>query len=126
MHLSLALSGTMRLQRKYSMTRHAEFARTRKEGQAKGGAYLVLSTLADEGLPHSKVGVIVTRKVGNAVTRNLLRRRIHAIFAKHLSSIEGNRYLVTVLRWRAPEATFEQLENDWLKQARRLGILSAI
>ena len=78
------------------------------------------------GLPHSKVGVIVTRKVGNAVTRNLLRRRIHAIFATHLSSIEGNRYLVTVLRWRAPEATFEQLENDWLKQARRLGILSAI
>lgn len=115
----------MRLERKFSMTRHAEFSRTRKDGQAKGGAYLVLSYLADAQLPHSKVGVIVTRKVGNAVTRNLLRRRIHAIIAKHLPSIDGKNYLVTVLRWRAPEASFAQLESDWLKQARKLGIIAA-
>ena len=115
----------MRLKRKFSMTRHAEFAQTRKSGEAMGGAYLVLSTLADPKLPHHKVGVIVTRKVGNAVVRNHLRRRIHAICAKHLSAIEGKRYLVTVLRWRAPQATFAQLESDWLKQARRLGILTA-
>jgi ribonuclease P protein component len=106
------------------MTSHAEFSRARKEGKAKGGAYLVLSTLASDKLPHHKAGVIVTRKVGNAVTRNRLRRRVHHILAKHLHRIEGKRYIVTILRWRAPEATFEQLENDWLKQARRLGILT--
>ena len=113
----------MRLQRSFSMTRHAEFSRVRKDGVAQGGAYLVVSTLEDEALPHCMLGVIVTRKVGNAVTRNRLRRRIHAICAKHLSSIESKRYLVTVLRWRAPEASFAELEADWLKQARRLGIL---
>lgn len=115
----------MRLSRNFSMTSHADFARTRQEGKAKGGAYLVLSTLEDDQLPHSKAGVIVTKKVGNAVTRNLLRRRIQHILAKHLDSIEGKRYIVTILRWRAPEATFEQLEADWLKQAHRLGILRA-
>lgn len=106
------------------MTRHAEFSRVRKDGQAKGGVYLVLSTLADEQLADHKAGVIITRKVGNAVTRNRLRRRIHAIYAKYLPSILEKRYLVTVLRWRAPEATFAELERDWLKQARRLGILT--
>jgi ribonuclease P protein component len=106
------------------MTRYAEFSRTRKDGHAKGGHYLVLSTLIDGQLPDHKVGVIVTRKIGNAVTRNRLRRRIHAICAKHLPSIQGKRYLVTVLRWRAPEATYSELEADWLKQARRLGILA--
>lgn len=116
----------MRLPRKYSMTRHTEFSRTRKEGEAKGGAYLVLSTLCDTKLPHHKAGVIATRKIGNAVTRNLLRRRIQAILAKHINHIkdhDGKRYLVTVLRWRAPEATLDQLEKDWLKQAHRLGII---
>ena len=117
-------SGIMRLPRKFSMTRHAEFSLVRQSGQAKGGSYLVLSTFANDQLPHHKAGVIVTRKVGNAVTRNRLRRRIHAICAKHLSSITKTRYLVTILRWRAPEATFSDLETDWLKQARRLGILS--
>jgi ribonuclease P protein component len=115
----------MRLTRKFSMTRHAEFSHTRQKGQAKGGAYLVLSTIADETLPHHKAAVIVTRKVGNAVTRNRLRRRIHHILAKHLDHIEGQRYIVTILRWKAPEASFEQLEADWLKQARRLGLLTA-
>lgn len=117
----------MRLQRKYSMTRHAEFSRTRQQGEARGGAYLVLSTLSDPDLPHHKVGVIVTRKIGHAVTRNKLRRRIHAILAKHINHInnqDANRYIVTVLRWRSPEATLDELEKDWLKQARRLKILN--
>lgn len=116
----------MRLSRKFSMTRHAEFSRARQDGEAKGGAYLVLSSLADRTLPNHLAGVIVTRKIGNAVTRNLLRRRIHAILAKHIDRIDdhaGKRYIVTILRWRAPEATFDQLEKDWLKQASRLGIL---
>lgn len=115
----------MRLTRKLSMTRHADFSKTRQKGLAKGGAYLVLSTIPDETLSHHKAAVICTRKVGNAVTRNLLRRRIHHILAKHLDRIEGERFVVTILRWKAPEASFEQLEADWLKQARRLGILTA-
>ena len=109
------------------MTRQAEFGRTRKEGVAKGGSYLVLSTLSDPELPHHKAGVIVTRKIGNAVTRNLLRRRIQAILTKHIDHInddQGKRYIVTVIRWRAPQATFDQLEKDWLQQAQRLGILA--
>ena len=116
----------MRLTRKFSMTRHAEFSRARQEGDAKGGAYLVLSSLVDPSLTKHKAGVIATRKIGNAVTSNLLRRRIQAILAKHIDRIDhknGNRYIVTILRWRAPEASFDQLEKDWLKQAARLRIL---
>jgi len=116
----------MRLARKYSMTKHGEFSRTRMEGIAKGGSYLVLSSLVNPALPHHKAGIITTRKIGNAVTRNRLRRRIHAILGKHMEDIDssqGKRYIVTVLRWRAPQATMAQLEQDWLKQARRLGIL---
>ncbi|MBT8044343.1 MAG: ribonuclease P protein component [Verrucomicrobiae bacterium] len=118
----------MRLPRKYSMKQHLEFSRTRKEGVAKGGAYLVLSTTSDPELKHHKVGIIVTRKIGNAVTRNLLKRRIHAILAGYIDKISQDkgkyRYIVTVLRWKAPQATQQQLEQDWLKQAHRLGLLT--
>lgn len=111
------------------MKQHGEFASARLNGEAKGGKYLVLSTWEDtEKISARKAGVIATKKIGNAITRNLLRRRIHAIMAKHIDRINhkhGTRYIVTILRWRAPQATFSQLENDWLKQAKRLGILSA-
>lgn len=118
----------MRLRRKYSMTRHAEFARTRENGHSKSGQYLILSSLTDPELPHHKAGIIVTRKVGNAVVRHRLKRRIHSILAKHLKDIDGSkgkRYIVTILRWRAPEASSAELEHDWLKQARRLGMLKS-
>lgn len=117
----------MRLKRKYSMTSHAEFSRAREEGAAKSGLYLVLSTLSDPHLPSHKVGIIITKKVGNAVVRNRLRRRIHSILAKHIQNIDssqGKRYIVTIMRWRAPDASSAELEQDWLKQARRLGMLN--
>lgn len=114
----------MRLPRQSSITAHADFARVRQQGEAKGGKYLVLSSLKGERLSEHKAAVIVTKKVGNAVTRNRLRRRVQHIYAKHLKEIEGTRYLVTILRWRAPEASFQQLEADWLKQAGRLKILN--
>lgn len=125
----------MRLNRSFSMKQHAEFSRARLDGEAKGGRYLVLSTLVDQEATKQrptdsskKAGVIVTKKVGNAVTRNLLRRRIQAILAKYIDRIDdqgGTRYIVTIIRWRAPDATFSELEKDWLKQANRLGILAA-
>ena len=116
----------MRLTRKYSMTRHGEFSQARKLGGAKSGNYLVVSTLPESSLSHHRAGIIITRKIGNAVTRNRLRRRIHNILANHIEEIDcsqGKRYIVTILRWRAPQATSEELEKDWLKQARRLGML---
>lgn len=117
----------MRLPRKYSMKHHAEFSRTRTKGQARGGHYLVVSTVTAPDHPHHTFGIIVTRKIGNAVTRNHLKRRIHAILARQLDQMTDDngkkRHIVTVLRWKAPQATHEQLERDWVKQARRLGIL---
>jgi ribonuclease P protein component len=116
----------MRLKRKYSMTRHAEFDQARKQGSAKSGRYLVVSTLPVSELSNHRAGIIITKKIGNAVTRNRLRRRIHNILGKHIDEIDcsqGKRYIVTIMRWRAPQATSIELEQDWLKQASKLGLL---
>lgn len=118
----------MRLRRKYSMTRHAEFKQAREQGTAKSGRFLVVSTLPVTGLSRHKAGIIITKKIGNAVTRNRLRRRIHNILAKHINEVDcsqGNRYIVTILRWRAPQANSHELEQDWLKQASKLGLLNS-
>ncbi|MCW1925116.1 ribonuclease P protein component [Luteolibacter arcticus] len=115
----------MRLPRKHSMTKRADFARARKDGQAKAGRFVVLSTLADPALPCLTVAVITTRKVGKAHDRNLLRRRIRAILQLHGERIaDPKRLLVTIPRPGSSSATYAELEADWLKQAKRLGLLS--
>jgi ribonuclease P protein component len=107
------------------MTKRADFARARKDGQAKAGRFVVLSTLADPSLPHLKYAVITTRKLGKAHDRNLLRRRIRAILQRHGHRIaDPRRLLVTIPRPGSAGASHAEIEVDWLKQAQRLGLLS--
>jgi len=116
----------MRLPRKHSMTKRADFLRARKDGQAKAGRFVVVSTLPDPALSHLKVAFITTRKVGKAHDRNLLRRRLRDIIQRHGHRLsDPKRLLVTIPRPGSAAATFEELENDWLRQAKRLGLLSA-
>lgn len=112
----------MRLPRKFSMTQRAEFARVRECGKSRPGRYLVVSVLQESELNHFKLGFIVTKKVGKAHMRNLLRRRFRAIIQKHGDKLKTDRYVVTIARWRAVEASFHELEQDWLKQARHFGL----
>jgi ribonuclease P protein component len=114
----------MRLPRKCSIKQRAEFARVKTTGQAKAGRFVILSTLEDSALAHLKTGFITTRRCGKAHERSLLRRRFREFVRAHAGSFsENRRYLVTIARPGAAGATFAELEADWLRQARRLGIL---
>lgn len=105
------------------MTRRAEFGRVRNEGRSKAGRYLVMATLEDPSVEHLKLAYVTSRRVGNAVVRNRVRRRLRAIVSKHGARVESGRYLVMVARFRAGEADFHQLESEWLQLAKRLKVL---
>jgi ribonuclease P protein component len=106
------------------MHQRADFARVRKEGAAKVGRFLILSTLADPSLSGIMTGFITTKRCGKAHDRNRLRRRLRALVqanAPHFS--EPHRYLVTIARPGSAAASFADLESDWLRLARRLALL---
>ena len=105
------------------MNRRDDFARVKKTGQAKAGRFVILSTLSDTGLDSIRTGFITTRRSGKAHDRVLLRRRFRSLVQTHAPSFsEIRRYLVTIARPGAAQATFAELESDWLRQARRLGL----
>ena len=89
----------MRLSRVMRMKSRAEFSRVREEGSSFGGRYLVLGYLPEPDLAiNFKFGIILTRKVGNAVKRNRIRRRVRAVveelgggFAQPSSEAHGPR-----------------------------------
>lgn len=113
----------MRLPRKCSMTSRAEFARVKTTGQAKAGRLVIISTLAEPSLASLRTAFITTKRCGKAHDRNLLRRRFRALVQAHAPEFsETRRYLVTIARPGAAQATFTELEADWLRQARRLGL----
>ena len=82
----------MRVPRRLSMTRRDEFARVRQQGTSVPCRHFVMATLAEPTLPHLKVGLITSRRVGKAVVRNKIRRRLRAILSKHGDRLESGRY----------------------------------
>lgn len=113
----------MRLPRKCSITRRTDFARVKTLGQAKAGRFVVVSTLADPSLSSLKTGFITTRRSGKAHDRVLLRRRFRVLVQAHAPAFaDSRRFLVTIARPGASQASFAELKADWFKQAKRLGL----
>lgn len=115
----------MRLPRASSINQRAVFERVRKHGQSKAGRFLILSTLADPSLSGLRTGFITSRRSARkAHDRVLIRRRLRSLVQSHAEAFpELRRFLVIIARNGAAEASFADLEADWLRQARRLGLL---
>ena len=104
------------------MRQWGEFQTVRNKGQSQAGKFLVVGTLCDETLSDRRFGLITSKKAGPAVTRNLLRRRFREIIRKHGDHLPPQVMLVTIARWRASQASFQELEADWIKTVKRLKI----
>ncbi len=107
----------MQLTRRQTMKRASEFAMVRAEGSSDSGRFIVLSTapLPSGADADSRFGIITTKRVGHAVTRNLLRRRMREILRAHGEPLARGLYVVLIMRNRAAWADYAGLEKDFLK-----------
>ncbi len=72
----------------------------------------------------NKIGITVSTKVGKAVVRNRVRRRIREAYRKNEELFLSGINLVVVARKRASVESFSEIEKNLLKLAGSLGILS--
>jgi len=72
----------------------------------------------------TRIGIIASRKTGNAVVRNRTRRRLREIFRRHQHDLKSGLWLVTIVGARGGRASYRQLEDEWLLLARRAFILA--
>lgn len=103
------------------MKRAYEFAEVRARGASDAGRFLVLSTAPAPcgSSAHSLFGIITTKRVGHAVCRNRLRRRVREILRAHGEPLAQGLYVVIILRNRAAHADYRALERDFLKLLQR-------
>ena len=100
-----------------------EFERVRKEGRAVRGGLLILSVLPVDGEKRFRVGLITSCRVGGAVARNRVRRRLREIVRRNQQALKGGIWFVVIARRSAAQTDSAVLEAEWLRLARRAGIL---
>lgn len=98
------------------------FRRLYRRGQSAANAYLVLYAHRN-GSARSRVGITVSGKLGCAVQRNRIRRRLREIYRLNETQFQPGWDLVVVARTRAMTAEYAKLQSAYLALAARLGVL---
>jgi ribonuclease P protein component len=106
------------------LTRPAEFQRVREEGEVARGAFLSLGILREQAGVKMRAGFVTSRRVGGAVVRNRVRRRLREIVRRHQGEIVERVWMVVIARPGAARASYEALEHEWLRLAKRTSILA--
>lgn len=104
------------------MKRASEFAMVKTAGTSEAGRFLVLSTAplpAGQEAAASRFGIITTKKVGHAVVRNLMRRRVREILRAHGEGLASGLRVVVIVRNRAATAAYADMEKDFLRLLQR-------
>ena len=71
----------------------------------------------------NRVGITVSKKLGGAVVRNRVRRRLREIYRLNETQFQPGWDLVVVARTRAMTAEYARLQSAYLALAARLGVL---
>ena len=70
-----------------------------------------------------KVGFSVTKKIGKAVQRNAVRRRLREIVQKQLPNFKQNYNIILVARDNISNFSFESLSKQFLDLAKKAELL---
>jgi len=70
------------------------------------------------------VGIITSRRVGNAVIRNRVRRRLREIVRHSRPDWLPGLWVVVIARNPASRASHAELQAEWQRLARRASILA--
>jgi ribonuclease P protein component len=89
----------------------SDFDRALRSGRRASSEYLALF-VGDNELGRPRVGLAVSKKLGNAVVRNRIKRRLRELMRPLLRRASGGRDVVIVARPRAVDAEFARLRQE--------------
>lgn len=102
-----------RFPRAARMRRRRDFARTIRDGRTVAGEAFVIHCLAVPG-ERRLLGVVCGRRVGNAVVRNRVKRRLRELFRTHPEHFRNGLWFVAVAKPPIAEEDFKTLEENVL------------
>ena len=106
------------MQKAYRIRKNGQFHYVLRKGKSMGTHLLPLVYVRAGKL---QVGFAVNKKVGHAVVRNRVKRRLRECFRQQIPSLK-NGFYVFVARPEAADATYWQLEQAMRSLLKRHGL----
>ena len=105
-----------------TLKKNYEFQRLYSKGKSAVSPYLVVYVRKTKRSVN-RIGITVSTKLGKAVVRNRVRRRLREIYRLHEEAFKPGLEMVIVARVKAVRASYRQLEQSFMAECERLGVL---
>jgi ribonuclease P protein component len=110
-----------RMTKAMRLRRRPEFLAVQSSGRKiHGKLFMALVVESNDGLPVGRVGLTVTKRIGNAVTRNRIKRRAREWLRRH-GWVPSGRDVVLVAKELAATATSADIGGDLARVIDRIG-----
>jgi|SRR5262245_42435571 ribonuclease P protein component len=119
----MAPAGSFCFPKARRLTHRSEYERVKREGITQRGKILILNAMPVENSGLWRAGFVTSGRLGGAVVRNRVRRRLREIVRLHQHELRQGVWFVIIARHGAATASYDELEDEWLRLGRRASIL---
>src|SRR5215510_153126 len=95
-----------------------EFRQVYEKGRKFRAAFFTAFVMENGGKA-ARLGITTTRKLGNAVNRNRVRRRLREVFRKNQRSVPNGIDIVVNAKDSIIEVAYRELESDFISFLQR-------
>jgi ribonuclease P protein component len=107
---------------RYRVRANERFQEIRKQGESYNSELLVMCVLTN-GLPYSRFGFSVSTRIGGAVVRNRIKRRLREAVRLRMQQIEPGWDMVFIAKQPIRKADYHQIDAACARLLRRAHLL---
>lgn len=100
------------MKKEFRVKKNKDFQEIFKNGKSFANRQFVVYSLKRPGQPHFRIGLSVSKKLGNAVTRNQIKRYIRQAFHELEDELQNEYDYIIIARKPAAEMSFFEIKNS--------------
>ena len=106
-----------------SIKKNDEFRRIYKNGKSYANKYIVMYIYENEGQTN-RIGISVSKKVGNSVVRHRLTRLIREVFRLNEDYLKKGYDIIVIVRNNSKDLDYKKMESAYLHLCKLHNILN--
>ncbi|MFD2117398.1 ribonuclease P protein component [Paenibacillus yanchengensis] len=111
------------MQRKLRLRNRADFSRIYRNGKSFANGQFVVYWSHQKVADPFRVGVSASKKIGNAVVRNRMRRIVKEIMRRYEGKLQPNIDIIIIVRKPAITMHYQELEKSIAHVLRRAALI---
>ena len=96
-----------------SLKKNSDFQKVYKQGKSYANRYLVMYMM-ENGTGRNRIGISVSKKVGNSIVRHRLKRLIKEAYRLQEELFQSNLDIVIIARMSAKEISYQEVKSALL------------